>query len=492
MTRAVLPGYEVRVAPVPAEPTPLRTDVAGFAGRAVRGRAGASVLVRDFAEFTRVFGPPTGGSGYLAEAVRGYFSNGGRLAYVVRILGSGASAATGVMSIEGRPPIHVSASSPGAAANDMTVTVARRTARGGRPVWTVSAQPLRAEAETAQAVGPAGLADAAGQLELVRLDLPEPSGPEVAWPDAVPEPARLSGGSDGRPPGEREYQDAARLLVDQPEVALLGLPDLWGDLGAAAHGFVTFLAERVHGTLDRMLVLDLPPDANDSTAAALAALDDLDEAVRTPQARAIAVYHPWIKVRDWADRPDALPAEVPPSGYVMGLISRLDRERGPSRTPANAPLVDVVDLVGGRVPVSQAALTERRVNPIRSVPGRGLQVWGGRTFDRAPDARFIAHRRLAQRLIRAARRAAEPLVFEPNGPELRLTLTRAITTVLLSAYRSGALLGRSPAEAFSVETTSESEDRVVCEIQFAPADPMEYIRVRLILGPEGRLEVIER
>ena len=32
---------------------------------------------------------------------------------------------------------------------------------------------------------------------------------------------------------------------------------------------------------------------------------------------------------------------------------------------------------------------------------------------------------------------------------------------------------------------------VVCEIAVAPAVPMEFIRLRLLLGAEGRLEVIE-
>jgi phage tail sheath protein FI len=132
------------------------------------------------------------------------------------------------------------------------------------------------------------------------------------------------------------------------------------------------------------------------------------------------------------------------------------------------------------------------------VPGTGLQLWGARTFGRAPSGRFIAHRRLLHRLVRAARQAGEALVFENDGPQLRLALAQALRTVLLQAYRSGALAGRTDEQAFSVrcdDTTTLPADsnagRVVCEIQFTPAFPMELIRVQIGVAAEGRLEVIE-
>ena len=88
------------------------------------------------------------------------------------------------------------------------------------------------------------------------------------------------------------------------------------------------------------------------------------------------------------------------------------------------------------------------LNLLRCAPGGGLQVWGGRTLD--PDRPYVAHRRLLHRLVRAMHRVADPLVFEVNGPELRLTLVRAITSVLLAAFRAGALAGARPQDGFQV------------------------------------------
>jgi hypothetical protein len=111
----------------------------------------------------------------------------------------------------------------------------------------------------------------------------------------------------------------------------------------------------------------------------------------------------------------------------------------------------------------------------------------------------VAHRRLIHRLVRAIRRVAEPLVFGTNGPELWLTFVRAITTVLLAAFRAGALQGARPEQAFQVtcDATTNPPEQVdngmlVCLVQVAPAVPMEFILLRIALSGEGVLEVFEQ
>jgi Bacteriophage tail sheath protein len=139
------------------------------------------------------------------------------------------------------------------------------------------------------------------------------------------------------------------------------------------------------------------------------------------------------------------------------------------------------------------------VNPLRCGATGGLEVWGARTLDLGPEWRFLAHRRLLHRLVRAIRQVAEPLVFEPHGPELRFTLVRAITSVLLEAFAAGSLRGQRPEDAFGVQCDDENNPpdqvelgRLVCDIELAPAAPMEHIHIRLSLAPGGLLEVIEQ
>ena len=114
------------------------------------------------------------------------------------------------------------------------------------------------------------------------------------------------------------------------------------------------------------------------------------------------------------------------------------------------------------------------------------------------SGRFVAHRRLVHRLVRAIRRVAEPLVFHTNGPELWLTFVRSITTILLETYRAGGLKGARPEEAFRVrcdEKTMTQDDidngRLFCEIDIAPATPMEFIMLRIAVSADATLEVFE-
>jgi phage tail sheath protein FI len=110
---------------------------------------------------------------------------------------------------------------------------------------------------------------------------------------------------------------------------------------------------------------------------------------------------------------------------------------------------------------------------------------------------YLAHRRLIHRLVRAIRTIAEPLVFEGNTPELRFSVYRAVYGVLLRFWREGAFKGSRPEEAFKVvcddsnNPPPEGDDgRLWCEVQIAPAAPMEFITLRVALGEEGRLEVL--
>lgn len=69
----------------------LRTGVPAFLGYATAGSSVFANLPQQltfWSQFEPLFGPPLA-DGYLASAVRGFFENGGRLCYVVRLLNDG-------------------------------------------------------------------------------------------------------------------------------------------------------------------------------------------------------------------------------------------------------------------------------------------------------------------------------------------------------------------------------------------------------------------
>ena len=64
----------------------LRTDIAGFVGLAERGPLDTPVQIESWRQFQFVFGDFVP-YGFLAYAVKGFFENGGRTCFIVRVAG---------------------------------------------------------------------------------------------------------------------------------------------------------------------------------------------------------------------------------------------------------------------------------------------------------------------------------------------------------------------------------------------------------------------
>ncbi|WP_410636476.1 phage tail sheath subtilisin-like domain-containing protein [Amycolatopsis sp. cmx-4-83] len=493
MTSAALPGVSLTFDRAAAGDEPLRTDVAVFLGRTRRGPLGRPVRVESWNDVVGEFGPPDGTSA-TPYALRGFFENQGRAAWVLRVSGP-----AGFAGAQWTDDYRVVAASPGAWANGGRVTVRYRgSSVAGPPAVTVRVLVPGEPAETFAGMAPGDVADRLAGSRLIRLVPLDPDRPVSPIPADAPISLAwdltLAGGTDS-PPGHNEYADAVVAQAELPEPALVALPDLGADLTGTDHAdLVLELLRVVAPLLDRLVLLDVPPDLStvDEVAAWTEALTSFGDEVLLAAA---AVYHPPLR----APAPDGTGLRtVPASGHVAGLVARLDAERGAAHTPANATLLDAVDLEVEYPEAQQVRLFDAGVDLVRCLRGRGLVVWGGRTLSADPRRVYVAHRRLLHLLVRAIRRAAAPLVFEVNAPELRLALVRAITSVLLEAFRTGALAGSRPEDAFRVvcdETNNPPEQdpgRVVCEVEVAPAVPMEFIALRLVLGQDRGLEVLEQ
>ena len=77
-------------------------------------------------------------------------------------------------------------------------------------------------------------------------------------------------------------------------------------------------------------------------------------------------------------------------------------------------------------------------------------------------------------------------VFEPNSERLWANIRETITSFLLGEWRSGALLGADPKEAFFVRcdrSTMDQSDldngRLVCLIGVAAVKPAEFVIFRV-------------
>jgi phage tail sheath protein FI len=130
MATYLTPGvYYERADAADAAIAPLRTDIAGFVGIARRGPVDCAVPVESWRQFVAYFGDFTG-AGYLAYAVRGFFENGGRRCWVVRVASAAATAArlridSAPTPLAPPPPLtptwDIQAASPGVWGNDLDV-----------------------------------------------------------------------------------------------------------------------------------------------------------------------------------------------------------------------------------------------------------------------------------------------------------------------------------------------------------------------------------
>jgi len=528
---ALAPGLYYEALRPPADPQPLRSDIAAFVGRTRRGPIGVAIRVEGWREYIQVFGDLVA-SADTPYAIRGYFENGGELAWIVRLpdpeLVTGVATWSAVLDSTWGTPLDrydVIAATPGTWSTGAQIELVwHHDAMRAAPVFDITVHTADDGIERLDGVPADQLAtEVARRSNLIRF-VP---GAALGNPPAAPNQrvrrvvlamaplgvdqwpawlrAQLLPSPDAALDPHSRYLAAVDALIDQPEVALLAFPDLfndfspdeWAGSGDAADVLRTAIAA-ADELRDRLVLVDLPPhDALPPVAALLQWLDVLGRIDGTHIWRAAAAYHPPIWVQDPLGGVTHPLRRIAPSGHVAGSISQTDRERGAHQTPANVPLLDVVDLTEERTPAEHGLLNDAGLNLIRCVSRRGFAVMGGRTLDRVEGYRFVAHRRLLHRLVRAIQSAAEPLVFETNGPDLWVAFVRAATQVLLAAWRVGALKGERPEQAFRVQCDADTNPpaeidsgRCVCLIAFAPAVPMEFILLRVAVSRDGSLEVL--
>ena len=209
------------------------------------------------------------------------------------------------------------------------------------------------------------------------------------------------------------------------------------------------------------------------------------------QAACAAFYHPWALTQE---RIGATIFELPPTALAAGVLARRDLARGPHVSAANERLIGVVGLSSPVDEATNARIypTPLNINPLRALPGQGIQVWGARTLSGDRWMRFLAVRRCLSAIERRMMAALRPLVFEPNTPTLWFQITQAALGVLTPVFTSGALRGDTAEQSFYVRCDagnnppeSIADGRVVCEVGVAIAAPAEFIVFRV-----GRREAV--
>jgi uncharacterized protein len=543
------PGVRFEWLNPPAVLAEGRTDVAGFVGIAARGPLHRPVKVESWTQYTSTFGAHIP-QGYLAYAVEGFFANGGRTCWVVRVAdpATAAEARVDLLDGDGLPALRLTAVTMGTWAREVAVSVSRTAADRFGLTLELGAEALELWRNLTMdpddpRYAPRLLNDELAGSRLVRAEdlaaaarFPA-STPSERAPNLRRGGVRLQGGADGLAalaPGHLSGEGspercpwglAALALVD--EVSIVTLPDLMTkpvveprrrrrpprcDIDAEPTlppppetppefppPFTEAQLNQLQNALlrhcellqDRVAVLD--PRIEDTSVTRVAELrQDLGSSYG-------ALYWPWLRC------PDPLGVEgllrpVPPSGHVAGIYARGDLRVGVHKPPANELVEGASDVVVASDDITHADLNRQDVNVIRVWNGLGIRVAGARTLATDPPlpaARYVNVRRLLTMIEERVLEDTQWAVFEPNDPSLWREVDRVIRGFLDRLWRRGMLDGATAADAYSVtcdastnppETTGVG--RLVCHIGLQPPLPAEYVIVR-IGRSEGTTQITE-
>ena len=260
---------------------------------------------------------------------------------------------------------------------------------------------------------------------------------------------------------------------------------------------------------DRFAILDCPAkvEDNDGDLDINSLQYDTQPNVLPQRNKNAAFYFPYIEVVDPAkqlqDEDPALipPVDpkywgrlyVPPSGHIAGIYARTDEERGVHKAPANSAVLGALNVKYYVGKAKQELLNPQGVNCIRNINGN-ITVWGARTIggDKNAEWKYINVRRFFLFLRESIDDGTQWVVFEPNDPALWGKIRLNLGAFLTNVWRSGALFGLTPAEAFYVKCDAELNPpevrdlgMVVTEIGVAIVRPAEFVifRITQATGP---------
>ncbi len=296
----------------------------------------------------------------------------------------------------------------------------------------------------------------------------------------APAPTRVPlgtvAGTDGDAPDGTEATVALNYLLGMEDISIVGAPGL--SHIASVQGALIAHADKRRSY--RIAVLDAAPSQLVSEVRTARGLIDSTHA---------ALYYPWVVVTNPLASPrNTEPSEitVPPSGFVAGIYARTDVERGVWKSPANEVVRGALRFEREVSFPEQEVLNPIGVNCLRTLPGRGLRVWGARTASSDPEWKYVSVRRYFNYLEASIDRSTQWAVFEPNGERLWDNVRNSVADFLFNEWKQGALLGLKPDEAFFVRcdrTTMNQNDldngRLVCLIGVAVVKPAEFVVFRI-------------
>lgn len=303
--------------------------------------------------------------------------------------------------------------------------------------------------------------------------------PDLFWSWAVPGPEPDPWADAAHGPCATPVPTA--YVRPRPEMRLLDGGDA-ADLDAITQRQLRLVALAEHHRRFTVL-LDVPPGLD--TRAVARWRTGFDSAYA-------AAYHPWLVVMDAS----GVRVPVPGSAFAAGIIAARERRLGLSWGPANELARGAVLGVARVGDAEHDALFAQGINVYRAERD-GFRLTSARTLSFGREYRQLSVRRLMTMLRLALDRHSQWIVFEPNTADLRERLRHTLEMFLHGLYERGAFAGETEQSAFFVRTSDDLNPpqslalgRLVAEVGVAPAEPLEFLVLR-ISGDRDGVRVVE-
>lgn len=250
------------------------------------------------------------------------------------------------------------------------------------------------------------------------------------------------------------------------------------------------VTEGVSGT-QHMAIIDCGGDI-ENVAQAQDELNLIKRVVGVPYGHA-AYFAPYVK--NLSDR------FVPPSSFVTGIACSRFVNEGFQQPPAGSryPLRGVVGLKFNITAQQQEVTYALGLNPIRSLPNRGIVVHGSRTLSSSPLFRFVNTRVILNVLIDVMNRSFDDILFESidSGNTIFSRVKSIATQVLNQFYRQGALFGNRPEQAYLVVCGAANNSSALLEqgtvrmdAYVATSPTFERLAITIVRTPVGQVSLL--
>lgn len=205
-----------------------------------------------------------------------------------------------------------------------------------------------------------------------------------------------------------------------------------------------------------------------------------------------AAYLPWLRISRRGSTTDSL-LLLNPSAAAAGIIAQTELRFGVPHGPANQRVANAVDHVSEITTGQHDRLHPLGLNVFVKERG-GIRLSAARTLSEDYGVRQLSVRRLLILLRRILGKQMHWMVFETNNARLRREVKRQLHNYLLELYRAGAFTGSREEEAFFVRCDEHNNPpavvglgRLIAEIGVAPAEPLEFILLRITRDGDSTL-----